>query len=144
MLGRLTLAVLVAVPVLAWADLSIPVFRTRPLILHLEGTMAADRAAAARTGFTTVSFAIAGLDPAPPRWLGVDTVYPLGDYPRLGKDILDDLRMYEPTYFVVGSPDLVKRFIAVGAESRVVLEALANGSSRIFYLRSVDIPEPRR
>jgi hypothetical protein len=124
--------------VLAHADLPIPVLRTRPLILHLEGTMAAERTAAARSGFTTVSFAVTGGEPQRRRWLGVEEVYPLGDYPRLGKDILDDLRMYDPTFFVMGPPDLVARFIDVEPATRVTLEALTNGGSRTFYLSRVD------
>jgi hypothetical protein len=129
-------ALVVAAPG-ADADLTIPVPRTRPLILHLEGTIAADRASAARAGFTTVSFAIVGRDPAERVWLGVDQVYPLGDYPRLGKDILDDVHMYDPTYFLVGPPDLVARFTSIAPSSRVVLEGLANGSGRTFYLSKV-------
>jgi len=128
---------------LAHADLSIPVFRTRPLILHLEGTMAAERAAAARSGFTTVSFAVTGGEPHRQRWLGVEKVYPLGDYPRLGKDILDDLRMYDPTFFVMGPPDLVARFLDVQPATRVTLEALTSGGSRTFYLSRVDVAGDR-
>jgi hypothetical protein len=139
----IALVVLVAAAPAAEADLQIPVLRTRPLILHLEGTIAADRAAAARAGFTTVSFAIVGRDPAERVWLGVDQVYPLGDYPRLGKDILDDVHMYDPTYFLVGAPDLVARFTSITPSSRVVLEGLANGSGRTFYLRMVAGDEGR-
>ena len=131
------LVVLVVAAPAAVADVQIPVLRTRPLILHLEGTIAADRAAAARAGFTTVSFAVVGRDPAERFWLGVDRVYPLGDYPRLGKDILDDVHMYDPTYFLVGPPDLVARFTSIAPPSRVVLEGLANGSGRTFYLSKV-------
>ncbi len=134
----IALASLLAGAALAHADLPIPVLRTRPLILRLEGTMAAERATAARTGFATVSFAVGGHEPARRYWLGVDAVQPLGDYPRLGKDILDDLRMYDPTFFVFGPPDLVARFLGVEPTTRVTLEALANGSSRTFYLRRVD------
>jgi hypothetical protein len=139
----IALVVLVAAAPSAEADLQIPVLRTRPLILHLEGTMTADRAAAARAGFTAVSFAVVGRDPAERFWLGVDQVYPLGDYPRLGKDILDDVHMYDPTYFVVGPPDLVTRFTSIAPASRVVLEGLANGSGRTFYLRMVAGDEGR-
>jgi hypothetical protein len=123
------------------ADAPVPVWRTRPLILHLAGTMTADRAAAARAGFTTVSFAVKGREPDLRRWLGVEDVYPLGDYPRLGKDILDDVHMYQPTFFVVGSPDLVAQFLAVAPATRVVLEGLTNLSSRTFYLRRVEATE---
>jgi len=133
----IVLVVVVAAAPAAEADLQIPVLRTRPLILHLEGTIAADRASAARAGFTTVSFAVVGRDPAERFWLGVDRVYPLGDYPRLGKDILDDVHMYDPTYFLFGSPDLVARFTSIAPSSRVVLEGLANGSGRTFYLSKV-------
>jgi hypothetical protein len=132
------LVTLLAGAALARADLPIPVLRTRPLILRLEGTMAAERTAAARTGFAAVSFAVAGREPARRYWLGVDKAQPLGDYPRLGKDILDDLRMYDPTFFVFGPPDLVARFLGVEPATHVTLEALANGSSRAFYLRRVD------
>jgi hypothetical protein len=139
----MALAPLLAAATLAHADLPIPVLRTRPLILHLEGTMAAERATAARTGFATVSFAVTGREPDLRYWLGVEDVYPLGDYPRLGKDILDDVRMYDPTYFVVGPPDLVARFLAVAPATRVTLEALTNGTSRTFYLRRVDTGDVR-
>jgi hypothetical protein len=141
--GVIALVALLAGAGLAGADLPIPVFRNRPLILHLEGTMAADRTTAARTGFTTVSFDVVGREPAQRYWLGVDKVYPLGDYPRLGKDILDDLYMYDPTFFVVGPPDLVTQFVNVAPDARVVLEALANGTSRTFYLRRVGVADDR-
>ena len=133
----IALAVLVAAAPATDADVQIPVLRTRPLILHLEGTIAADRASAARAGFTTVSFAVVGRDPAERLFLGVDKVYPLGEYPRLGKDILDDVHMYAPTYFLVGPSDLVARFTSIAPQSRVVLEGLANGSGRTFYLSKV-------
>jgi hypothetical protein len=105
--------------------------------------MAAERATAARTGFATVSFAVTGREPDLRYWLGVEEVHPLGDYPRLGKDILDDLRMYDPTFFVVGPPDLVARFLDVAPATRVTLEALTNGTSRTFYLRRVDAGDGR-
>jgi len=139
----LTLSLLLAVASLVHAAPPVPVLRTRPLILHLAGTMAADRTAAARAGFTTVSFAFKGREPDLRRWLGVEDVYPLGDYPRLGKDILDDVHMYQPTFFVVGSPDLVAQFLAVAPATHVVLEALTNLSSRTFYLRRVEVTEGR-
>jgi len=110
-----TLAALLAAVTLAHADLPIPVLRTRPLILHLRGTMASERAEAARLGFATVSFAVAGRELDRRHWLGVEEVHPLGDYPRLGKDILDDVRMYDPTFLIVGPPDLVKRSNATHA-----------------------------
>src|SRR5262245_28230465 len=138
---NLTIALLLVGASLVQADTPAPVWRTRPLILHLAGTMAADRTAAARIGFTTVSFAVKGREPDLRRWLGVEDVYPLGDYPRLGKDILDDVHMYEPTFFVVGAPDLVARFLAVAPGTHVVLEALTNLSSRTFYLRRVEAAE---
>jgi hypothetical protein len=144
MLRAFALAWLVTAPALAYADLPLPVLRTRPLILHLEGTMAADRAAAAQAGFAAVSFAVEGREPGLRRWLGVEEVHPLEDYPRLGKDILDDVRMYDPTFFLVGARDVVERFLAVQPGAGVALEALTNGSSRTFYLRSVDTPEPGR
>jgi hypothetical protein len=131
----LALAPLLVAAALAHADL---VLRTRPLILHLEGTLATERATAARSGFTTVSFAVTGRDPDLRRWLGVEKVQPLGDYPRLGKSILDDVSMYDPTYLVVGPPDLVARFLDVAPATRVTLEALTNGTSRTFYLRLVE------
>jgi hypothetical protein len=140
---RLIALVVLVAAVPAEADLQIPVLRTRPLILHLEGTIAADCASAARAGFTTVSFAIVGRDPAERLWLGVDKVYPLGDYPRLGKDILDDVHMYDPTYFLLGPSDLVARFTSIAPQSRVVLEGLANGSGRTFYLSKVAGDEGR-
>src|SRR5215471_11771908 len=140
---RLIALVVLVAAVPAEADLQIPVLRTRPLILHLEGTIAADRASAARAGFTTVSFAVVGRDPAERLLLGVDKVYPLGDYPRLGKDILDDVHMYDPTYFLVGPSDLVARFTSIAPQSRVVLEGLANGSGRTFYLSKVAGDEGR-
>jgi hypothetical protein len=139
----MALVPLLAAAALAHADLQIPVLRTRPLILHLEGTMTAERATAARSGFATVSFAVTGREPHREYWLGVDEVHPLGDYPRLGKDILEDVRMYDPTYFVVGPPDLVARFLAVAPATRVTLEALTNGTSRTFYLRRVDAGDGR-
>ena len=64
-------------------------------------------------------------------------MYPLGENPRLGKDILDDVHMYDPTYFLVGPSDLVARFTSIAPQSRVVLEGLANGSGRTFYLSKV-------
>jgi hypothetical protein len=138
-----TLVLLLVGASLVRADPPAPVLRLRPLILHLTGTMAADRATAARAGFTTLSFAVKGREPDLRRWLGVEDVYPLGDYPRLGKDILDDVHMYEPTFFVVGSPELVAQFLAVAPATRVVLEALTNLGSRTFYLRRVEAADGR-
>jgi hypothetical protein len=142
-------AALVLVLLLSWpaalpADWNPPLGRMRPLILHLEGTWAPDREAAARSGFTAVSFGIKGEDPALRRWLGVDEVYPLGDYPVLGKDILDDVLMYDPTFFVTGSPELVTALLDTTAGTRIVLEALADRASRTFYLRSVGPAQPRQ
>jgi hypothetical protein len=139
----LVLALLVTGPIGAHADWNPPLTRMRPLILHLEGTMAPDREAAARSGFAAVSFGIKGKDPRLRCWLGVDEAYPLGDYPVLGKDILDDVRMYDPNFFVAGSPDLVTRLLDQRSGTRVVLEAMADRASRTFYLRSVNPIEPR-
>ena len=138
----LLLALLAAAPAGTSAQWN-PPLRLKPLILHLEGTMAADRRAAERLGFAAVSFGIKGQDPRLRCWLGVDVAYPLGDYPVLGKDILEDVRMYDPNFFAVGTPDLVTKLMEVRPGSRVVLEALADRASRTFYLRHVDLVEPR-
>ena len=142
MRAALVLALLAA-SVATHADWNPPLTRVKPLILHLEGTMAPDRDAAARAGFAAVSFGVKGEDPRLRCWLGVDRAYPLGDYPVLGKDILDDVRMYDPNFFVTGSPDLVTRFLDLQTGTRVVVEAMADRASRTFFLRSVKLIEPR-
>ncbi len=138
----IALVALVAVASRGLADVPVPVPRTQPLILHVEGTMAGDRAAAARAGFAVLSLAIAGANPAQRYWIGVEEVHALADYPRLGKDILDDLHMYDPMLFAVGPPDLVERFAHIAPATRVVLEGLTNGAARTFYLRSIITREP--
>jgi hypothetical protein len=141
--AALVLVLLLSGPAGARADWNPPLTRMRPLILHLEGTWAGDREAAARSGFAAVSFGIKGEDPRLRRWLGVDEVHPLGDYPVLGKDILDDVLMYDPSFFVTGSRDLVTALLDTKPGTRIVLEALADRASRTFYLRSVDRAGPR-
>jgi hypothetical protein len=139
----LALALLLASPAGPHASVGVPPIRVRQLILHLEGTMASDRATAATLGFQAVSFGVKGQDPLLRLWLGVDKAYPLGDYPVLGKDILENVRMYDPNFFVVGSRDLVQKFVDVQPGARVVVEALTDRGSRTFYLRHVDVVEGR-
>jgi hypothetical protein len=138
----LALALLLASPAGPCAGLNVPPVRVRQLILHLEGTMASDRATAA--GFQAVSFGVRGQDPRLRLWLGVDKAYPLGDYPVLGKDILENVRMYDPNFFAVGSWEMVRRLLAVQPGTRVVLEALVDRGSRMFFLRHVDVADGRR
>ena len=135
----LALAVLLASPAGPRASLNLPPIQLRQLILHLEGTMASDPATAAAVGFQAVSFGVKGQDPRLRLWLGVDKAYPLGDYPVLGKDILENVRMYDPNFFVVGSRELVGRFLDLQPGTRVVLEALVDRGSRTFLLRHVDV-----
>lgn len=139
----LALALVLASPAGPHASVGVPPIRVRQLILHLEGTMAPDRATAAKLGFQAVSFGVKGQDPVLRLWLGVDKAYPLGDYPVLGKDILENVRMYDPNFFVVGSRELVRRFLDLQPGSRVVLEALVDRGLRTFLLRHVDVaPNP--
>ena len=140
----LALAVLLASPAGPRASLNLPPIQLRQLILHLEGTMASDRATAAAVGFQAVSFGVKGQDPLLRLWLGVDKAYPLGDYPVLGKDILENVYMYDPNFFVVGSRDMVRRFLDLQPGTRVVLEALVDRGSRTFFLRHVDVADSRR
>ena len=135
----LALALLLASPAGLRASVGVPPIRVRQLILHLEGTMASDRATAATLGFQAVSFGVKGQDPRLRLWLGVDKAYPLGDYPVLGKDILENVRMYDPNFFVVGSRELVRRFLELQPGTRVVLEALVDRGLRTFLLRHVDV-----
>ena len=139
----LALALLLASPAGPRASV-VPPIRVRQLILHLEGTMAPDRATAATLGFQAVSFGVKGQDPMLRLWLGVDKAYPLGDYPVLGKDILENVRMYDPNFFAVGSREMVSRLLAVQPGTRVVLEALVDRGSRMFFLRHVDVADGRR
>ena len=139
----LALALLLASPAGPHASVGVPPIRVRQLILHLEGTMASDRAIAAATGFQAVSFGVMGRDPRLRLWLGVDKAYPLGDYPVLGKDILENVRMYDPNFFAVGPRDLLGRFLDVQPGTRVVLEALVDRGSRTFFLRHVDVAAGR-
>jgi hypothetical protein len=134
----LALALLLASPAGPRATVAPPI-QVRQLILHLEGTMAPDRATAATLGFRAVSFGVKGQDPRLRLWLGVDKAYPLGDYPVLGKDILENVQMYDPNFFVVGDRELVRRFLDLQPGSRVVLEALVDRGLRTFYLRHVDV-----
>ena len=140
----LALALLLASPAGPHASVGVPPIRVRQLILHLEGTMAPDRASAATLGFQAVSFGVRGQDPRLRLWLGVDKAYPLGDYPVLGKDILENVRMYDPNFFAVGSREMVTRLLAVQPGTRVVLEALVDRGSRMFFLRHVDVADGRR
>ena len=139
----LALAVLLASPAGPRAGVNVPPIGVRQLILHLEGTMASDRATAAAVGFQAVSFGVKGQDPLLRLWLGVDKAYPLGDYPVLGKDILENVYMYDPNFFVVGSRDMVRRFLDLQPGTRVVLEALVDRGSRTFFLRHVDVADGR-
>src|SRR5262249_28677250 len=106
----------------------------RVLMLRLEGVLTASRADAAKAGFTTASLGLMGGRERITRWLGVTEAVTIdSDRGPLGKDVLDALAGYTPTFLVIGPPDLVAALGRLPLSTRVRLEGLVRRGARTFY-----------
>jgi hypothetical protein len=139
---RATLALLVLAAAVA-AHAAPPLGRRLgpPLILRLDGVVATSREEAARIGFTTASFGVLG-DAASERiWLGVDDARTIGgDNAINGKDVLESVAGYEPSFMLTGAKALVAQARVLPVGTRVRLEGLVDLAPRTFLLHSV-VPE---
>jgi hypothetical protein len=109
-----------------------------PLLLRLEGIVTSSHEAARRVGFAATSLEL--LDTATRRWIGVSDVRTLGgDQFLMGKDVLAALAPFDPNLLVAGPPDLAMHLGEAPIGSRVTIEGIVIRSSRVFYLRRLDI-----
>ncbi|MCW5892426.1 MAG: hypothetical protein KIT14_18040 [bacterium] len=136
-LGAIAVLTLAAsTPVLAGPDTGRPL--GPPLILRLDGVVASGREEAARIGFTTASFGVLGGAPDTRVWLGVDDARTVGgDNAVNGKDVLESLAGYQPTFLLAGPKPLVAQVTSLGVGVRVRLEGLVGRRARTFLVRAV-------
>lgn len=109
-----------------------------PLILRLDGVIAADRAEAARIGFTTASFGVLRADPEQRIWLAVEDARTVGgDNAINGKDVLESVTGYQPNFMLAGPKALVAQVTDLPVGAKVRLEGLVDRAARTFLLRTV-------
>ncbi len=111
-----------------------------PILLRLEGQVAATRDAALKTGFTAVSLDLLGDDAHRSRWIGVTEARTLGgDQFVMGKDVLAAVAGFTPNLLVTGPPALVTALRDAPPGTPVRMEGLVDRGSRVYYLRSVRV-----
>jgi hypothetical protein len=114
-----------------------------PLILRLEGVLEPSRAATRGVGFTAASLGFRGADVGRQRWLAVTDARTVGgDHPLLGKDVLNAVAPFAPSFYVAGTPELVARVRDLPTGTPVRLEGLVSRGSRTYLLRLVEVRAP--
>jgi hypothetical protein len=114
--------------------------RLSPLILEIDGVIAADRDAAAKIGFTTASFGVLGQPEDLRIWIGVNEARTVGrDTAVNGKDILDDMSAYQPNFLLAGSKAQVAQLTELPTGSAVRIQGAVDRGARTFLLRSVTL-----
>jgi hypothetical protein len=110
-----------------------------PLILRLDGLVESSREAAAGKGFAVASLAFHGSDTR--RWLAVNDARTIGgDHPLDGKDVLNVVAPFDPSFIVTGPEDVVARLRDAAPGTVVRVEGLVTTGSRTYLLRSVGPP----
>jgi hypothetical protein len=107
------------------------------LLLRLEGVLTTNRADAEKAGFTATSFAFLGHGKDADRWLGVTDARTVGgDVPVLGKDVLDAVAPFDPSFITTGDPNQVTSLLALPPGTAIRIEGLVDRGSRTFMIRS--------
>jgi hypothetical protein len=107
------------------------------LLLRLDGVLTTNRADAEKAGFTATSFAFLGHGKDANRWLGVTDARTVGgDVPVLGKDVLDAVAPFDPSFIATGDPAQVKSLLALPPGTAIRIEGLVDRGSRTFMIRS--------
>lgn len=109
------------------------------LLLRLDGVLTRDEAAAARVGFTVASFGFLGHGADADRWLGVTDARTVGgDVAVDGKDVLNAVAPFTPSFLASGAPEQVKALLAVPSGTAIRIEGLVDRGSRTFLVRSFE------
>jgi len=110
-----------------------------PLILRLDGIIAASREGAVGKGFAIVSFGFSRSETR--RWLAVKDARTVGGDNYLdGKDVLNILAPFDSDLLVVGPAELVGRVRDARAGTALRIEGLVDTGGRTYLLRSVGAP----
>jgi hypothetical protein len=110
-----------------------------PLILRLDGVVAAQRARSPGT-FTVVSLGLLGGRRQIRRWLAVSEARTIGgDNALLGRDVLERVAPLDPNFLVVGPAALLARVRDAPPGTRLRIEGLVSIMSRTWLLRDVRV-----
>ena len=140
-LARLAfLAALLLLPVTARTQ---EVFDQGSIVWSMKGTLVANKATANDTGWTGVSLGFTGQDDKKVRWMGAVHASIFGGDTFDAWSYINKVSHYEPTFLVVGPPDLAKKLMALPDGSRVALEGVLDPRSRNLLLDAVKpLPAP--
>jgi hypothetical protein len=116
-----------------------------PLILRLDGVLRPTAEAAKSPGFSVVSFAFLGDASTRERYLSVTDARTVGgDHPLLGKDVLNMVAPFKPSFLITGAPPLLDRLRGAADGTAVRIEGLVSGAGRTYYLRDVRTDDDAR
>ncbi len=113
------------------------------LVWGMKGTLVANKQAANDTGWTGVSLGFTGQNDNKVRWMGAVHASIFGGDTFDAWSYVNKVSHYEPTFLVVGPPDLAKKLMALPDGSRVALEGVLDPRSRNLLLDAVKpLPAP--
>ena len=139
--ARLTfLAALLLLPIAPRAQ---EVFDQGSVVWSMRGTLVANKQAANDSGWTGISIGFTGQPDNKVRWMGAVHASIFGGDTFDAWSYINKVSHYEPTFLVVGPPDLAKKLLALPDGSRVALEGVLDVRSRNLLLDAVKpLPAP--
>jgi hypothetical protein len=107
-----------------------------PLLLRLDGIAVRDRATAKERGGEATSYLLLGDDGGTVHWLAVTEARTIGgDHPADGRDVLNAVSPFRPSFLIAGPPTVLGRLAAAPPGTPLRLEGLVDRASRIYHLR---------
>jgi hypothetical protein len=138
---RTALLVLLACAPLALAVDGTPpaVLGGKPLLLRLEGDLHANLAQAREKSPDVATLGFLDGDGGK-KFLGIEKARTIGaDQGTFAKDVLNDLKPFDPNLLLTGPGDLLERIRNAPVGTRVVLEGLLDRGQHTYLLRDVQV-----
>src|SRR5262249_55006499 len=121
------LAALLLLPLTAGTQ---EVFDQGSIVWSMKGTLVANKEKANDAGWTGVSLGFTGQNDNKVRWMGAVHASIFGGDTFDAWSYINKVSHYDPTFLVVGPPDLAKKLMALPDGSRVHLEGVLDPRSR--------------
>jgi len=113
------------------------VFDQGSIVWSMKGTLVANKEKANDAGWTGVSLGFTGQNDNKVRWMGAVHASIFGGDTFDAWSYINKVSHYDPTFLVVGPPDLAKKLMALPDGSRVHLEGVLDPRSRNLLLDAV-------
>jgi hypothetical protein len=108
-----------------------------PVVWRMRGTLVADQKTASDMGFSAISLGFTGQADTKTRWFGAVHAEMLGGDTFDAWSYVNGVSHYNPTFTIVGPPDMAAKLLAMPNGTRVALEGILDPRARNLMLDAI-------